>query len=96
MLSGARFVKKWSKSITLKEEYEKDINFAFLNVDNQNGQLHSKIRRKWYSSSKSFDRKGNLISTFIGKQEELAIKKSFDQLKKNQNPKKNLLMMNFQ
>ena len=64
-----------------KDEYEKDINFVFLNVDNQ----------KWNSYIRKFDvngipqvnlldKKGNLLSTFIGKQEEFKIRESIDQI----------------
>ena len=31
------------KVSTLKDEYENDINFVFLNVDNQKWELHTKI-----------------------------------------------------
>ena len=69
------------KVSTLKQEYEKDINFVFLNVDNQ----------KWNSYIRKFDvngipqvnildKKGNLLSTFIGKQEEFKIRDSIDQI----------------
>ena len=69
------------KVSSLKEEYEKDINFVFLNVDNQ--KWDSYIRKFDVSGIPQvnlFDKKGNLISTFIGKQEELIIKDSIDQL----------------
>ena len=65
----------------LKGSYEKDINFVFLNVDNP----------KWVNYIRQFDvngipqinlfdRGGNLISTFIGKQEEEIIKESIEEL----------------
>ena len=71
------------KVSALKEEYENDMNFVFLNVDNQ----------KWDSYVRKFDvngipqlnlfnREGDLISTFIGKQEEITIKDSIDRLKR--------------
>jgi len=69
------------KVSSLKEEYEKDINFVFLNVDNQ--KWNSYIRKfnvNGIPQVNLFDRKGDLISTFIGKQEELKIKDSIDQL----------------
>ncbi|MBO8220315.1 thioredoxin domain-containing protein [Prochlorococcus marinus] len=69
------------KVSSLKEEYEKDINFVFLNVDNQ--KWNSYIRKfdvNGIPQVNLFDKKGNLISTFIGKQEELIIKDSIDQL----------------
>ena len=67
----------------LKAEYEKDINFVFLNVDNQKWDKYiRKFDVNGIPQVNLFDRKGNLISTFIGKQEELTIKDSIDQLKR--------------
>ena len=65
----------------LKEEYEKDINFVFLNVDNQ--KWNNYIRRfdvNGIPQVDLFDKKGDLISTFIGKQEEITIKDSIYRL----------------
>ena len=72
------------KVSALKEEYEQDINFVFLNVDNK--KWDSYIRKfdvNGIPQVNLFDRKGNLISTFIGKQEELKIKDSIDQIQKD-------------
>ena len=69
------------KVSTLKEEYEKDINFVFLNVDNQ--KWNNYIRKydvNGIPQVNLFDNRGNLISTFIGKQEEITIKDSINQL----------------
>ena len=64
-----------------KNEYEKDINFVFLNVDNQKwGNYIQKFAVNGIPQVNLFDRKGNLISTFIGKQEELTIRDSIAQL----------------
>ena len=71
------------KVSALKEEYEKDINFVFLNVDNQ--RWNNYIRNfevNGIPQVNLFDRKGNLISTFIGKQEESTIRDSIQQLEK--------------
>ena len=83
------------KVLALKEEYEKDINFVFLNVDNQ--KWNNYIRRfevNGIPQINLLDKKGNLISTYIGKQEELTIRNSIDKLgreaasqEKNINPK---------
>ena len=71
------------KVSALKEEYEKDINFVFLNVDNQKWDIYiRKFEVNGIPQINLFDRKGNLVSTFIGKQEDLKIKDSIDQLKK--------------
>nr|WP_245152816.1 thioredoxin domain-containing protein [Prochlorococcus marinus] len=72
------------KVSSLKDEYEKDINFVFLNVDNQKWDNY--IRRfkvNGIPQVNLFDKKGNLQSTFIGKQEEITIKDSIDNLKRD-------------
>ena len=69
------------KVYALKEEYEKDVNFVFLNVDNQ--KWDSYIRKfdvNGIPQVNLFDEKGNLISTFIGKQQEIRIKESLANL----------------
>ena len=69
------------KVSTLKEEYEKDINFVFLNVDNQKWNRYiQKFGVNGIPQINLFDRKGNLLSTFIGKQEEFKIRDSIDQI----------------
>ena len=69
------------KVYALKEEYEKDVNFVFLNVDNQ--KWDSYIRKfdvNGIPQVNLFDEKGNLRSTFIGKQQEIRIKESLANL----------------
>ena len=69
------------KVSTLKDEYEKDINFVFLNVDNQKWDNYIRqFNVNGIPQVNLFDEKGNLISTFIGKQEEKTIRSSIDQL----------------
>ena len=71
------------KVSSLKEEYEKDINFVFLNVDNQKWDSYiQKFDVNGIPQVNLFDNKGNLISTLIGKQEESIIKDSIDQLER--------------
>ena len=71
------------KASALKEEYEKDINFVFLNVDNQKWENYiRKFDVNGIPQINLFDRKGNLKSTFIGKQEEIKIKNSIDHLER--------------
>ena len=71
------------KVSSLKEEYEKDFNFVFLNVDNQKWDNYiRKFDVNGIPQVNLFDKKGNLISTFIGKQEEFTIRDSIDQLEK--------------
>ena len=58
------------KVSTLKKEFENDINFVFLNVDNQKWDNYiRKFQVNGIPQVNIFDGKGNLISTFIGKQE---------------------------
>ena len=68
-----------------KDEYEKDINFVFLNVDNQKwGKYIQKFSVNGIPQINLFDKKGNLISTFIGKQDEIKIRESINNLKKEE------------
>ena len=80
----------------LKEEYEKDINFVFLNVDNQ--KWNNYIRKfdvNGIPQVNLFDKKGDLISTFIGKQEEITIKNSIDRLKGESKPNEKIINPDF-
>ena len=64
-----------------KDEYEKDINFVFLNVDNQKWENYiRKFNVNGIPQINLFDREGNLKSTFIGKQEESKIRESINYL----------------
>ena len=70
-----------------KDEYEKDINFVFLNVDNQKwGNYIKKFAVNGIPQVNLFDNKGNLISTFIGKQDEIKIRESINNLEKGDKP----------
>ena len=71
------------KISNLKDQYEKEINFVFLNVDNQ--KWNNYIRKfdvNGIPQVNLFDGKGKLISTFIGKQEEMNIRESINQLER--------------
>jgi thioredoxin-like negative regulator of GroEL len=69
------------KVSALKEEYEKDINFVFLNVDNQKWDNYvRKFDVNGIPQINLFDRNGKITSTFIGKQEEITIRNYIDQL----------------
>ena len=69
------------KVSTLKKKYEKDINFVFLNVDNQKWDRYiRKFGVNGIPQINLFDRRGNLLSTFIGKQEESMIRDYIDQI----------------
>ena len=80
------------KVLALKEEYQKDVNFVFLNVDNQKWDNYiRKFEVNGIPQVNLFDKKGNLISTFIGKQEEIKIRNSLDQLEREvESEEKNL------
>ena len=70
---------------SFKNEYEKDINFVFLNVDNQKwGNYIQQFAVNGIPQVNLFDKKGNLISTFIGKQDEIRIRESFQNLQKEE------------
>ena len=70
------------KVSAIKEEYEENINFVFLNVDNQKWEYYiRKFDVNGIPQVNLFDREGNLNSTFIGKQEEFTIRESINRLK---------------
>ena len=84
------------KMSILKDEYEKDINFVFLNVDNQKWDNY--IRQfsvNGIPQVNLFDEKGNLISTFIGKQEEKTIRQSIAQLSREAKSQEEILNTQF-
>ena len=68
----------------IKNEYEKDINFVFLNVDNPKWEKYIKnFNVNGIPQVNIFDKDANLKLTFIGKQEEENIKESLDSLNDN-------------
>jgi len=80
----------------LKEEYEKDINFVFLNVDNQKWENYiRKFEVNGIPQVNLFDRKGNLKSTFIGKQEESRIRESIANLEGDKESQKEIINAEF-
>jgi len=81
---------------SLKDEYEKDINFVFLNVDNQKwGNYIQKFSVNGIPQVNLFDKEGNLISTFIGKQDEIKIRESINNLEKEENPYEEIIKAEF-
>ena len=65
----------------LKDEYEKDINFVFLNVDNHKWVKYiEKFAVNGIPQVNLFDKNGNLVSTFIGKQDEIKIRESLNNI----------------
>ena len=84
------------KVSVLKDEYEKDVNFVFLNVDNQKWEKYiRKFDVNGIPQINLFDSKGNLISTFIGKQEEIKIRESIDKLERKSKFKEEILSAEF-
>ena len=62
---------------SMRKEYEKDINFVFLNVDNPLWEKYiKKFNVNGIPQVNIFDNQGNLRDTFIGKQDEKDIEKA--------------------
>jgi thiol-disulfide isomerase/thioredoxin len=79
-----------------KSDYERDINFVFLNVDNQKwGNYIKKFSVNGIPQVNLFDKKGNLISTFIGKQDEIKIRESLNNLEKEEKPYQEIINAEF-
>jgi thiol:disulfide interchange protein len=84
------------KVFALKEEYKKDINFVFLNVDNQKWESYiRKFDVNGIPQVNIFDSKGILKSTLVGKQEESIIKESLANLEKISEPQESILNTEF-
>ena len=79
-----------------KDEYEKDINFVFLNVDNQKWVKYiEKFAVNGIPQVNLFDKNGNLVSTFIGKQDEIKIRESIKNFEKEENPYEEVINAEF-
>ncbi len=79
-----------------KDEYEKDINFVFLNVDNQKwGNYIEKFAVNGIPQVNLFDKKGNLISTFVGKQDEIKIRNSINNIEKEEKSNEEIINAEF-
>jgi len=69
------------KVVALKDDYEKDINFVFLNVDNPKWDFYiKKFNVNGIPQVNLFDSQGGLKNTFIGRQKQDVIKYSLDQI----------------
>ena len=80
------------KVSAFKDEYEKDINFVFLNVDNKKwGNYIQKFAVNGIPQVNLFDKNGNLISTFVGKQDEITIRESINNLAKEEKPYRKII-----
>ena len=61
----------------LRKEYEKDINFVFINVDNPRWEKYiKKMNVNGIPQINLFDNQSNIEKTFIGLQDERDIKQS--------------------
>ena len=84
------------KVSAIKDEYEKDINFVFLNVDNQKWDNYiRKFDVNGIPQVNLFDKKGNIISTFIGKQDEIKIRESINNFQKAENSYEEIMNAEF-
>ncbi len=72
------------KIAEIKEKYENDINFVFLNVDNPKWEKYIRdFNVNGIPQLNLFDEEANLKVTFIGKQEEDTLIESLDNLSDN-------------
>jgi len=84
------------KVSALKEEYKNDINFVFLNVDNQKWENYiRKFDVNGIPQVNLFDKNGNLVSTFIGKQDEIKMRESINNLEKEDKPYEEIINSEF-
>jgi thiol-disulfide isomerase/thioredoxin len=84
------------KVFALKEQYDKDINFVFLNVDNQKWDKYiKKFDVNGIPQVNLLDRKGVLKSSFIGKQQESTLRNSIDKVNKEINSNEQFLNPEF-
>ncbi len=74
--------KKMSPNVSkLKKQYEKDINFVFLNVDNPKWEKYIKeMNVNGIPQINLYDKELLLAKSFIGLQDETAIKESLENL----------------
>ena len=84
------------KFADIKNEYETDINFVFLNVDNPKWEKYIRdFKVNGIPQVNLFDKDANLKFTFVGKQEEKNIKESLDNLYDTSRSNKQILNSEF-
>ena len=83
--SGVKFVKEMAPKVSdLRDEYQKDINFVFLNVDNPKWENYLKeYEVNGIPQINLFDEKGNLSTTLIGKHTEEDLLESIKNERRN-------------
>ena len=80
------------KVSSLKDEYENNINFVFLNVDNPKwGNYIKQYNVNGIPQVNLFNEDGNMEATLIGKQEEIKIRESLENLKEGVENTKDIL-----
>ena len=88
------FYAEWCE--VFKDEYENEINFVFLNVDNPKWEKYiRKFEVNGIPQINLFDNQANLKDTFIGRQEEKIIKESLETLNDNFRSESKVLTSNF-
>ena len=84
------------KVADIKEKYEKDINFVFLNVDNPKWEKYIRdFNVNGIPQLNLFDEDANLKVTFIGKQKDNTIKEALDNLQNNFSSNEQILNSEF-
>ena len=84
------------KVMDIKDEYQSEINFVFLNVDNPKWENYIKeFNVNGIPQVNLFNSQGNLENTFIGKQEEKTIRESLENLDDNFSSKLRILNSEF-
>ena len=84
------------KVADLRKEYKSEINFVFLNVDNPKwGNYIQKFDVNGIPQVNLLDAKGNLRTTFIGKQDEQIVNESLKNLNNQVNLKEEFLNSDF-
>ena len=80
----------------IKQEYENDINFVFLNVDNPKWEpLIREFAVNGIPQVNLFDSEANLKNTFVGRQDEDIIKQLIENLNDNTLSKKETINLDF-
>ena len=84
------------KLAEIREEYKKDINFVFLNVDNPKWENYiRKFEVNGIPQLNLFDSNNNLITTFIGRHEENKIRESIENINREINSNKKVFNSDF-
>ena len=84
------------KIYEIKQEYENDINFVFLNVDNPKWEpLIREFAVNGIPQVNLFDSEANLKNTFVGRQDEDIIKQLLENLNDNTSGKEEIINLDF-